>query len=118
MKKAASVSPSEPSTAVLSHIGAAARRTLLEDRAGAGKVETASGVSLTVGVIADGIGGENAGERAAEVTVQSIFEPLSRDKGADVPRILEGALSEANQRVFVDASRSRRKANMGSTAAR
>ena len=36
---------------------------------------------LSVGVIADGIGGENAGERAAELTATTIFrEPrkLSR----------------------------------------
>ncbi|MEE9217009.1 MAG: protein phosphatase 2C domain-containing protein [Anaerolineales bacterium] len=98
------------------HIGASPTRTLLEDRARAETIRTASGIVLSVGVIADGIGGENAGERAAELTVTTIFENLESSRERNIPRMLEAALKEANERVFAEAQKSRRKTNMGSTA--
>jgi protein phosphatase len=72
---------------------------------------------LSVGVIADGIGGENAGERAAELTATTIFENLESSRERNIPRMLEAALREANERVFAEAQKSRRKTNMGSTGA-
>lgn len=103
--------------AVLSHIGASPRRVLLEDRCQAETLSTAGGLEMTLGVVADGIGGENAGERAAEVTVNAIIDQCQRSSNQDVPQILEEALKSANERVFADARRSLRKRNMGSTAA-
>jgi protein phosphatase len=103
--------------AASAHIGASPTRTLLEDRARAETIRTASGIVLSVGVIADGIGGENAGERAAELTVTTIFENLESSRERNIPRLLEAALKEANERVFAEAQKSRRKTNMGSTAA-
>ncbi|MCH7610710.1 MAG: protein phosphatase 2C domain-containing protein [Chloroflexi bacterium] len=100
-----------------SHIGASPTRTLLEDRARAERIRTAGGMVLSVGVIADGIGGENAGERAAELTVTTVFESLQHSRERNVPRLLEAALKEANERVFVESQKSQRKTNMGSTAA-
>jgi protein phosphatase len=70
-----------------------------------------------MGVIADGIGGENAGERAAELTVTTVFESVQHSRERNIPRMLEAALKEANERVFAEAGKSRRKTNMGSTAA-
>jgi protein phosphatase len=104
-------------TSALSNIGASPRRTLLEDRARGENIRTASGLEIALGVVADGIGGENAGERAAEITVSTIFEHCAGSAERDVPRLLREALIEANRRVFVDARGSRRKLNMGSTAA-
>lgn len=109
--------PGEVLTAALSNIGASPRRTLLEDRSRAEIVRTAAGLKLALGVVADGIGGENAGERAAEITVSSVFEHVGKSTERDVPNLLKSALEEANRRVFVDARSSRRKLNMGSTAA-
>ena len=103
--------------AASAHIGASPTRTLLEDRARAETIRTASGMVLSVGVIADGIGGENAGERAAELTASTIFENLESSRERNIPRMLEAALKEANERVFAEAQKSRRKTNMGSTAA-
>jgi serine/threonine protein phosphatase PrpC len=103
--------------AVLSHIGASPRRVLLEDRCQAETLTTAGGLEMTLGVVADGIGGENAGERAAEVTVQAIIKHCQHSRNRDVPQMLEEALKSANERVFADARRSLRKRNMGSTAA-
>jgi serine/threonine protein phosphatase PrpC len=103
--------------AVLSHIGASPRRTLLEDRCRAETFTTTGGLEMTLAVVADGIGGENAGERAAEVTVNAIIDHCQNSDRQDIPKMLEGALKTANERVFADARRSRRKRNMGSTAA-
>ncbi len=108
---------SEVRLAAGSHIGASPTRTLLEDRAKAETIRTAGGLVLSVGIIADGIGGENAGERAAELTVTTIFENLESSRERNIPRMLESALKEANERVFAEAQKSRRKTNMGSTAA-
>ena len=103
--------------ASVSHIGASAKRTLLEDRCRVEAITTAGGIEMTLGVVADGIGGENAGERAAEITVNAIVEHCAHSVGRDIPLMLEEAMAVANQQVFTDARRSRRKMNMGSTAA-
>ena len=47
-----------------SHIGTAKSR-YYEDRLKFGTVTTKGGLAFTLGIVADGIGGENAGERAA-----------------------------------------------------
>ena len=103
--------------ATSSHIGASPRRTLLEDRARAELITTAGGLQMALGVVADGIGGENAGERAAELTVQTVIDHSRASSESNVPRLLEQALLEANKRVFAESQKSRRKTNMGSTAA-
>jgi serine/threonine protein phosphatase PrpC len=103
--------------ASLSHIGASPRRTLLEDRSSAEKIQTASGLTLTLGIVSDGVGGENAGERAAELTVQTILEQCKQSTSQDIPQILRSALENANDRVYGEARRSARKMNMGATAA-
>jgi protein phosphatase len=102
--------------AARSHIGASPKRELLEDRSRVELIRTGSGTQIVLGVVADGIGGENAGERAAEVTVETIFEYCTKSIEADIPSMLRNALEEANQRVYSEARRSRRKMNMGSTA--
>jgi protein phosphatase len=103
--------------AALSHIGASPHRTLLEDRSRAERIQTAGGLNLTLGVVADGVGGENAGERAAELAVKTIFDHCRRSTSEDIPEMLRSALKEANKRVHAESRRSRRKKNMGTTAA-
>jgi serine/threonine protein phosphatase PrpC len=103
--------------ASLSHIGASPRRTLLEDRSSAVKIQTAGGLLLTLGIVADGVGGENAGERAAELTVRTVIDQCKLSTSHDIPEILRSALEEANNRVYREARRSARKMNMGATAA-
>ncbi|NIM94878.1 MAG: SpoIIE family protein phosphatase [Anaerolineales bacterium] len=107
----------EVRSAALSHIGASPNRTLLEDRARVGQINTAGGTSMTLGVVADGVGGENAGERAAELTVTTVFDYCESTTSQDIPAVLKSALEKANERVHAEARRSRRKMNMGSTAA-
>ena len=104
-------------TAAISKIGASERRTLLEDRSRSGNLATAAGLAISLAVVADGIGGENAGERAAEVTVSTVFEHCERSRETDIPKMLEAALLQANEKVHREARASRRKSNMGATAA-
>jgi serine/threonine protein phosphatase PrpC len=103
--------------ASLSHIGASPKRKLLEDRSRAVKIQTAGGLSMTLGIVSDGVGGENAGERAAELTVQTILDQCRQSTSTDIPEILRTALEEANDRVYGEARHSARKMNMGATAA-
>jgi len=100
-----------------SHFGTAKSR-YYEDRI---KVEaqvfTRGGLSFALGVVADGIGGENAGERAATLTVDKVFEYCQNSEDTDVLRTLEKALESANTEVFEEAQQQSAKKNMGSTAA-
>jgi protein phosphatase len=90
---------------------------LLEDRSRAETIRTAGGLLLSLAVVADGIGGENAGERAAELTLTTIFQYCQNSEETNLPRLLQAALKEANQQVHSESKKSRRKTNMGSTAA-
>ena len=112
-----SASSRQVRSAAASHIGASSKRNLLEDRSRAETIRTAGGQLLSLAVIADGIGGENAGERAAELTLTTIFEHCQNSEETNLPRLLQAALKEANQRVHTESKKSRRKTNMGSTAA-
>ena len=104
-------------SAATSHIGASLKRSLLEDRSRAETIRTAGGLLLSLAVVADGIGGENAGERAAELTLTTIFLYCQNSEETNLPRLLQAALKEANQQVHSESKKSRRKTNMGSTAA-
>jgi serine/threonine protein phosphatase PrpC len=99
------------------HIGASPRRLLLEDRCQGLRLQTAAGLPLTLGIVADGVGGEQAGERAAELTLQAIIEVSRASTLADVPRLLTEAVCEANARVYREGCRVRRRSGMSSTAA-
>lgn len=92
-------------------------RRFYEDRLMSGRVITAAGLTLDLAVLADGIGGENAGERAAEITIQTVFEFAKSSTQKDVPSILQTALELANARVYLEAQSERHKRDMGSTAA-
>jgi protein phosphatase len=117
VKETAAPEAKEIRSAASSHIGASPLRKLLEDRSRSESIRTAVGMEMVLGVVADGIGGENAGERAAEVTVNTVFEFCSNSTERDIPNMLKKALEQANERVHAEARRSRRKMNMGSTAA-
>jgi protein phosphatase len=99
------------------HIGASPRRTLLEDRCLAVHVHTAAGLSLALGIVADGVGGERAGERAAELTQQAIVDACEASRLQDVPAILSAAIREANAHVYREGCRVRRRSGMSSTVA-
>lgn len=100
-----------------SHFGMAKNR-YYEDRLRVEqRILTKGGLSFTLGMVADGIGGQNAGERAAALTVDEVFEYCKSSNETDIPRILKDALESANKKVYEEAQIQRAKKNMGATAA-
>lgn len=78
-------------------------REVYEDRVDAQNITTAAGLALVVGVVADGVGGENKGERAAQVAKDAVLAYIRRGQEEDVPSLLENAVQFANQAVYQEA---------------
>jgi protein phosphatase len=74
-------------------------RDVLEDRASVQEVTTPANLSLVVAVVADGVGGENKGERASQLAIDTFFHYLRSSPDADVPTLLSRAVQMANQAV-------------------
>jgi protein phosphatase len=91
-------------------------RGLYEDRVEVSRLRTAGGLDLAVAIVADGVGGEATGERASQITVDSILSYLSRGAEPGVVELLANALHYANQQVFRIAQAEARR-GMASTAA-
>jgi len=98
------------------NIGASTKRRSLEDAYFAETLLTAGGQSITLAVVADGIGGASSGERASNLSVECITDFVRESSGTDFPRILEGALQKANRAVYNEARQEEHKRDMGSTA--
>ncbi len=98
------------------NIGASTKRRSLEDAYFAESLVTAGGEPITLAIVADGIGGASSGERASNLTVESVTESVRESTGADFPQILEAALEKANRAVYDEAQQEEHKRDMGSTA--
>jgi protein phosphatase len=74
-------------------------------------------VDLDLGllVVADGMGGHNAGEVASTLAVQVIREFLQRSGVPPTRALLEEAVESANERILNDAARHPDHAGMGTT---
>ncbi len=103
-------------TGVATHIGG---RPNLEDRARAETLQTAGGLTLTVAMVADGIGGNVQGERAAELAIETAFNDIRLSTIANavqLPLLLTQALQRANTAVFDEGRADRSRRGMGTTA--
>jgi serine/threonine protein phosphatase PrpC len=103
-------------TGVATHIGG---RPNLEDRARAETLRTAGGLTLTVAMVADGIGGNVQGERAAELAIETAFNDIRLSTIANavqLPLLLSQALQRANTAVFEEGRADRSRRGMGTTA--
>lgn len=76
-----------------------------EDRGGADSLVTPGGLRLAVAVVCDGVGGEERGERAAQLAIDSLFAYLRASDEADVPQLLTNAVKAANSAVYAEAAR-------------
>ena len=66
-------------------------------------------------IVADGMGGHKAGDRASKETVEMMLEKISTVKETDPKVILQEALNVANRKVFLDASASEDLEGRGTT---
>lgn len=64
------------------------------------------GEPLTVGIVADGIGGNRAGEVASELTVKTLGEAIAQSEARDGRALLEGAMRHT-ARVVAEHAKSR-----------
>jgi PPM family protein phosphatase len=71
-------------------------RELYEDRVETRQLTTAGGLRLAVAVVADGVGGENKGERAAEMGKNAVFAYLEKSHEKNLPSLLTQAVQYAN----------------------
>ncbi len=70
-------------------------------------------------VLADGMGGHNAGEVASQTAVDVISEALSdflKNSQKEVPMLLDGVIKSANDKIFKAACEDEAKSGMGTTA--
>ncbi|MCC7360788.1 MAG: serine/threonine-protein phosphatase [Anaerolineales bacterium] len=88
-----------------------------EDRYGVQSFYGEAGESITLGVIADGIGGNRAGEVASDLAVQNILRAVSQSAGNDYPQILNQAVSQAAKAVNQAALSNADLKGMGTTCA-
>ncbi|MCA9994778.1 MAG: serine/threonine-protein phosphatase, partial [Anaerolineales bacterium] len=73
------------------------QRELYEDRVDVQTVQTAGGLQLAVALVADGVGGENKGERAAQLAKDGVISYLRQGQETNVPALLSQAVQYANQ---------------------
>lgn len=108
-----------PAWGTAQNIGRSRQRGALEDRLKVDTVTTAGGLQLLVAMVADGIGGGNYGERAAELTIETTFNAIASAAASQpqhIPKLLYRALTKANEAVYHEAQESKQVRGMGSTA--
>lgn len=80
-------------------------REIYEDRVAVKQLTTPGGLQLTVAAVADGVGGENKGERAAQLAIETTFSYFAGSGQAQtVPELLQEAVAAANQAVLREAA--------------
>ena len=67
-------------------------------------------------IIADGMGGHNAGEVASQNAVKFIADELLKNSEANIPKRLSDAISRANNRVYAMSKENSLQNGMGTTA--
>jgi serine/threonine protein phosphatase PrpC len=102
--------------AALTHPGESGKNN--EDRyAVAPLKQESSGKPVLVALVSDGIGGHQAGEIAAQLTVDTILKSLSRASGRNPIPQMRSAIAEASRAVSRAAQDSVERQGMGSTIA-
>ncbi|MEW6499735.1 MAG: PP2C family serine/threonine-protein phosphatase, partial [Cyanobacteriota bacterium] len=70
-----------------------------------------------LGIVADGIGGGNLGQRAAQITVDSIVDYCLSSSIINIPELLGKAVGEANRKVYVEGTSNSESDGMCTTVA-
>src|SRR3989304_9906666 len=76
-----------------------------EDRCAVEHFVTRGGLPLDVAVVCDGVGGEEYGERAAQLAMDTVLGHLRNSDETQIPRLITTAVRAANAAVFAEAER-------------
>ncbi len=76
-----------------------------EDRCAVDHFVTRTGLRLDVALVCDGVGGEEHGERAAQLAVDTVLSHLRHNEEIEIPRLITEAVRAANAAVFAEAGR-------------
>ena len=71
-----------------------------EDRVFKGEIFRRGGEPLIVGIVADGVGSADFGERGAQLAIDTVIRKLTESQGENIPELLEHAIESANKAVF------------------
>jgi protein phosphatase len=91
-----------------------------EDAVAVREYDQASGASLTACIVADGMGGQAAGEKASQMATESIPQTLAQllppaRSPEEVRKIIRQAVCQANEEIMELGQRDRDYRNMGTT---
>lgn len=88
-----------------------------EDRYGvsAYSVSEENSIASLFAIVADGIGGHQAGEIAAEIAVETISQIVAESDASDPTAILENAIIQAGQAIHEQSTKDLAQKGMGST---
>ncbi|MGD2162707.1 MAG: protein phosphatase 2C domain-containing protein [Anaerolineales bacterium] len=98
-----------------SHTGK--RRTQNEDRFTVQPYRLQDGREVALVIVADGIGGHQAGEIAAQLTVDTIKSEVEKYEQGEPTTVIEAAIIEAGRAVSQAAAQDSQQEGMGSTVA-
>src|SRR3989304_2227569 len=88
-----------------------------EDRCAVDHLVTRAGLRLDVALVCDGVGGEEYGERAAQLAVDTVLAYLRNSQETEIPRLLTAVVRAANAAVVAEAGRLGGNRGMASTMA-
>lgn len=94
-------------------------RPNMEDHIAVRPLRTAQGLPLLVAMVADGIGGNNCGEVASQLAIETVFSEMEKaavENPDQIPQLLAYTLKQANEAVYRAAKADKTKEGMGTTA--
>jgi serine/threonine protein phosphatase PrpC len=83
-----------------SHYDIGGYRDVYEDRVCTRRLTTPGGLRLVLAAVADGVGGENKGERAAQTAIDALLVYLEKSRETEYAALLTQAIQYANKAVF------------------
>jgi len=93
------------------------RRVTQEDHCAVHRFETADGMPALLLLVADGVGGQNAGERASSIAEQVVTQRLTENAPitSEIPQALTEAFQEANRRILQESEQMATRSGMATT---
>ncbi len=80
------------------------------------QLKESSPTESVLAILADGVGGQRAGETAAQLTVDVLYDSIASSQGSQPNGILQSAILRAEQAILTQSEGEKAKWGMGSTA--